>query len=282
VGTVTAKISQTLEQTVVPPQAQLQNVVHPPINLANSVTILDYGASGNYIDATAEKHCIDVTLTNTGPSVQVTNGENIEATKRAIVSLANELSKQARVGHIFDDLKSGSLISLGQLCDKDCATLFTKYDVKIYKNGQVIIVGERNTSNGLWNIPLAPKEPPPKQIPPSALRYSANSAINNIGTKRGLAAFLHACAFSPMPSTFLRAVQIGHFSSWPALTASLVTTHLTKLLATSKGHICMQQKNIKSAKITANLPTSPRHSISVPPRNQATAAPMPPLPPSSH
>jgi hypothetical protein len=81
--------------------------------------------------------------------------------------LAKELSPQAKVGHIFDSLKSGSLISLGQLCDDDCVALFTKYDVKIYNQGQVIITGERNSTNGLWNIPLAPKAAPPEQ-PPNA------------------------------------------------------------------------------------------------------------------
>jgi hypothetical protein len=184
-GTVTAKTSQPPEQIVVPPQTQLPHVVHPPINLANSVAILDSGASGNCIDAAAEKHCINVTVTSTGPSVQVANGENIETTKRAIVPLAPGLSKQAKIGHIFDDLQSGSLISLGQLCHDDSITLFTQYDVKIYKNGQVIIVGKRNPTNGLWNIPLAPKEAPPSSSP-NTRQHSANSTIQNIITKQTL------------------------------------------------------------------------------------------------
>ena len=40
-------------------------------------------------------------------------------------------------------------------------------------------------------------------------------------TKQDLAAFLHACAFSPLPSTFLWAIQRGHFSSWLSLTMTL-------------------------------------------------------------
>jgi hypothetical protein len=148
-----------------------------------------------------------------------------------------------------------------------CVALFTKYDVKIYKNGHVIIVGKRNATNGLWNIPLAPKPalpPPPPNPTPSApsrhtangaIRHTANGAIRQAQTKQDLAAFLHACAFSPLPSTFLRAVQKGHFDSWPGLTPSLVTRHLSKSLATSKGHLRMQQKNLQSTKpITASLP----------------------------
>ena len=74
-----------------------------------------------------------------------------------LVPLTKELSTQAKVGHIFDGLQSGSLISIGQLCNDDCIALLTKYNVKIYKGGKVIIIGERNNTNGLWNIPLAPK-----------------------------------------------------------------------------------------------------------------------------
>jgi hypothetical protein len=100
----------------------------------DNALIIDSGASTHCLDKKAEPHCTDVHLTNTGPSVQVANGEHIEPTKRAIVPLAKELSTQSKVGHIFDSLKSGSLISLGQLCDDDCVALFSKYDVKIYKN----------------------------------------------------------------------------------------------------------------------------------------------------
>jgi hypothetical protein len=40
---------------------------------ANHDAILDSGASGHYLDAAAKQHCIKVHLTDTGPSVQVTN-----------------------------------------------------------------------------------------------------------------------------------------------------------------------------------------------------------------
>jgi hypothetical protein len=79
----------------------------------------------------------------------------MESSLRAIIPLAAALSKQAQVGHIFDGLQ-GSLISIGQLCD-DCVALFSKYHVDIIKDGKIIIKGKRNTTNGLWNIPLAPK-----------------------------------------------------------------------------------------------------------------------------
>ena len=72
--------------------------------------------------------------TNAGPSaVQVANRENTETAKRAQIPLAKELSKEAKVGRVFDSLKSGSLISIGQLRDDDCVALFKKCAVKIIK-----------------------------------------------------------------------------------------------------------------------------------------------------
>jgi hypothetical protein len=50
--------------------------------------------------------------------------------------------------------------------------------------------------------------------------------------------------------------------SWPGPNASLVTKHLPKSLATSKGHLRMQQKNIQSTKITTDLPLATLHDFS--------------------
>ena len=114
-----------------------------------------------------------------------------------------------------------------------------------------------NPTNGLWNIPLAPKEaaqPPTPSTVPKTLRHSAKGAIQDIHTKKDLAAIHHGSAFSPVPSTFLWAIGRGHFQSWPGLTTNLVSKHLAKSLATSKGHLRMQLKNIQSTKIATNLP----------------------------
>jgi hypothetical protein len=143
-------------------------------------------ATAHYGDQDAEQHCVNVSPTTTGPSVQVANGHIIEPNKRVTIPLATKLSAEAKIGHLFNDLQSGTFISLGQLCDDECVALFTKYDVKIYKHGQVIIVGKRNPTDGLWNIPLAPKEAAQPLIPPTTpktLRHLANGVIQNVNTK---------------------------------------------------------------------------------------------------
>jgi hypothetical protein len=69
-------------------------------------------------------------------------------------------------------------------------------------------------------------------------------------TKADLVAFLHAACFSPATSTFLRAIKAGYFATWPGLTPELVTQHLPKSIASVKGHLDQQRKNVRSTKPT--------------------------------
>jgi hypothetical protein len=74
------------------------------------------------------------------------------------------------------------------------------------------------------------------------------NAILNIDkrSKSDLARYLHACAYSPTKSTFLKAICSGHFTSWPGLTYDLINKHLIPTIATSKGHLRQEQQNIRS------------------------------------
>jgi hypothetical protein len=211
----------------------------------------------------------------------------MQATHQAKIQLAPQLSPAASTGHVLDGLSTGSLLSIGKLCDDDCAALFTKYHVHIIKDGTVIIKGPRNPTKRLWSIPFAPKCAP---LSPSLTSVSegpemgalaspslsrgrethtlknkipsrhpvndtAASAIRSAATKADLATFLHACLFSPMVATLLRAIQRGHFVTFPGLTVDLIRRHLLKSTATTKGHMRGQQQNIPSTKIS--LPSVP-------------------------
>ena len=86
--------------------------------------------------------------------MSVADGHIISKAKKAIQPLPKKLTKKARVAFIFDNLKSGSLIFIGQLCDDDCIAIFTKYDVHIIQHNEILIRGKR-TDNGLRKIPLS-------------------------------------------------------------------------------------------------------------------------------
>ena len=65
---------------------------------------------------------------------------------------------------------------------------------------------------------------------------------------RDIVLFLHKCAFAPVKSTWLKAVQKGFFTTWPGLTAEAIKKYLDKQEDTVKGHLHRQRMNVRSTK----------------------------------
>ena len=57
---------------------------------------------------------------------------------------------------------------------------------------------------------------------------------------------LHATTFSPVPATWIKATQMGDFTSWTSLTDKEAAKHLPKSIATRKGHLDQTRKHIRS------------------------------------
>ena len=68
-----------------------------------------------------------------------------------------------------------------------------------------------------------------------------------MATKPDLAMYYHRAAFSPVPTTFISAIK-GNFSTWPGLTAELISKHLPKSLATEKGLNKLAIQNVRSTR----------------------------------
>ena len=126
--------------------------------------LIDSAATHHYLESKALPHCKNIRAAQ-GPKVTVANGGTISPVSQASLPIATSLSQAAQHAFVFDDLKTGSFISVGQLCDDDCIDIFSHYDVKILKNNKIIIVGKR-TDNALWDIPIPPLPilPPPTKI----------------------------------------------------------------------------------------------------------------------
>ena len=171
-------------------------------------------------------------------------------TRKAILPLPNTFTRNAKIAYSFNNLKSGSLISIGQLCDDDCIAIFTKYIVKIIKKNKILIKGRR-TQNGLWKLPIGTETPTDteRNVPPSnTAKNVANGVIQLDSTKSDLAQYYGATLFSPVKSTLLRAIHRHHFTSWPAMTTKLMRKHLPKIIPTTQGHLDQEPKNIRSTK----------------------------------
>jgi hypothetical protein len=67
--------------------------------------------------------------------------------------------------------------------------------------------------------------------------------------QKDLINYLHAACFSPVKSTWIRAIKNGNFSSWPGLTEHAVEKNLSKSTSTTKDHLNQQRKNARTTMI---------------------------------
>ena len=163
------------------------------------------------------------------------NGELMWSTHEAELPLRN-LPAQAKNIHIIPDLKAGTLLSLGQLCDADCTVQLTKTTIKIKRDNTTIYEGPRDNSTGLWKVPIAEQ---------------ANGAIGVPGIAERVA-YSHAALFSPALSTLEHALKNNFIVNFPELTAQQLRKHPPQSIPMVKGHQDHQRKNIRSTRLRPN------------------------------
>jgi hypothetical protein len=110
--------------------------------------------------------------------------------------------------------------------------------------------GEHDRTTGLWTVPLDDTE----KTGESENKIETNE-INNvyeISKVYDTIQYLHATAGSPVPSTFIKAIESGNFTTCPTLTAQHVKKYLKKSEATVKGHLNQTRKNVRSTRPKTN------------------------------
>jgi hypothetical protein len=200
----------------------------------NRCTVLDSGATGAFVTSSDAKFLLAQTPVSDGPAVLSANGAAMPITLRGQLPLSKKLSAAAQSAFALDDLKTGALISLAKLCDDDCIAIFNKYDVKIIKDNEIVIKGNR-MPNGSWSLPLLDSAP-----------HQANGTLRADEPKQELAKHLHTALGSPAPSTLLVAIRSTHLTTFPGLTTNLISKHLPKSLATVLGHQDQEAKHLCS------------------------------------
>ena len=115
-------------------------------------------------------------------------------------------------------MKTTGLLSIVQLCDHGCSATFSQHHLVIKnKRATTILVGHRNSSNGMWMVQLGEQARPHTTLPPTC-----NAIILSDTTKKDLAQFHRALLGSPVPSTLLKTIVAGFLSSFPGHTTQLV------------------------------------------------------------
>ena len=138
-----------------------------------------------------------------------------------------------------------SLSLIGQLCDDDCIAIFSKNDLDIFKNKQLVLQGKHNKTDGLWDVPVTPTV--------KNHEHSINFIVHKKKSKLELAQYLHACAGSLVISTFQKAIRNGNFITWPGIDNINFNALLKTILATAKCHLDQERKNLQSKKQTTEI-----------------------------
>eukprot|EP00804_Cyclotella_cryptica_P003418 CCRYP_018558-RA/>CCRYP_018558-RA protein AED:0.36 eAED:0.21 QI:0/0/0/1/1/0.83/6/0/1396 len=128
-----------------------------------------------------------------------------------------------------------------------------------------MLVGKRHPATGIWVVPT--HSHPISTKPPSAFASHAAHNAYQTTSKAKLIQFLHQCAFSPPPSTWIKAINNNQFATWPGLTADAVRRYLPDSTATAKGHMKKTPAGVRSTR------TTPTPTIHRPP---STSPPSPP------
>eukprot|EP00978_Attheya_sp_CCMP212_P008992 scaffold21179_cov47-Attheya_sp.AAC.3 len=155
-----------------------------------------------------------------------------------------DLPAKAGDCHIFPTLTSGSLLSIGQLCDHDCEVTFTKANFTVHRESKIVMQGNRDPENVLWSIPVPPS-------PPLLANNVTSTVTRSIADRIHSIVFYHATMFLPTISTWCRASDAGHLTTWPELTSKQVRQHLPASRAMLKGHLDQTRSNARSTKTYA-------------------------------
>ena len=114
----------------------------------------DSAATSHYIRP-EDKDCLSKIINYSGPSVTLPDADKIAPSHQGTLNIHSNLSHAATVGTVLPQLKSASLLSLGQLCDDGCDVLLHKNNLYALKDKEIILQGFRNKTDGLWDIPVA-------------------------------------------------------------------------------------------------------------------------------
>ena len=104
------------------------------------------------------------------------------------ITLLPFLSNNAKKTSIIPGLKSSLLTSLGQIADDRCTIVLDKRKLFALKNKQLVLKGNRNFYDGLWDIPVQKTNISPNNyvVPPTpAALYPVQTTKScNIITKQ--------------------------------------------------------------------------------------------------
>ena len=209
-----------------------------------------------YVDSVCSTNCIgdavmctDVQPTPNGICVGQLDASQMRSSHTCLLPIP-QLSHAAHKAHILPAMNNQSLISVGQICD-DGFRVNSNEQFFFIRKGELLLTGCRERNTGLYFLDFTATHRTTSSSHqtsqalatfPEPDIFSAQS-VHEMTTQKYLIQYLHRAAFSPVPSTWIAAIDNGFFATLPGLTSDLVRKHILKSMATAKGHLRQEQKN---------------------------------------
>ncbi len=216
----------------------------------------DSGANGHYISEKDHRKAGLPIIRKSTRWVGVANG-GVSQAKFVTQLPFKDLSAQATQADTFQDFPS-SLMSVGKTANDGTISIFTKDGVTVHKEtdilitckGEPIFIGVRD-EQGRYQILLIQQQGqwqpwrPSKQA--QKCLHQANSVYDLPSMEQAIK-WMHAVCGYPVQSTWLKAIKVGNYISWPMLSERNVNKYYPETSETSKGHMNQMHKNVRSTK----------------------------------
>lgn len=118
--------------------------------------------------------------------------------------------------------------------------------------------GIRNPKNNLWKVPLTTSEGELSNHHNNTTYEGENENVeivtNNLyqlNKLKDVMQYLHACLFSPKLQTITQAVKNNNLITFPGMNIKNVSKYMKETIATAKGHLDRNRKNVRSTKTKA-------------------------------
>ena len=98
----------------------------------------DSGASNHYWRP-QDTHCLTNLRQYSGPSVILPDADTLSPSQQGTIDISPGLSSLAQTATVLPNLRSSSLISLGQICDSDCTIIMNNKKLYAAKSSNIDI-----------------------------------------------------------------------------------------------------------------------------------------------
>ncbi|KAL7462039.1 hypothetical protein ACHAXS_002437 [Conticribra weissflogii] len=190
--------------------------------------LADAGATGTFLLPGAP--VINIRKAKTPLRIILPDGNYIYSTHQCNLNNSG-LPPAMTEAHIVPGLAHTSLISIKQLCKHGAKVIYADLSCRVYVNKKLVWIGQQEPTTGLWVLPLQPNHP----VDP-AITQSTSKPLEH--TKNSV----------PTLPTWIKAIDNGHFFTWPGLTSTAVHKHLEPSPATDKGNMKQLCQNVQSTR----------------------------------